>query len=124
MPLLAFTPARSTRLRFAPSRFAQRKFAYLRYAPFEVRPFEVRPFEVRQVEVRVGEARPFEVRPSKVRPSKVCPRFDRVAVDLHGNDATSQPAGLPEGPEWLGLSAGPMAAGEWRLPPLPQTASS
>ncbi len=31
---------------------------------------------------------------------------------------------LPEGSDWLGLSAGPVAGGECRLPPLPQTGSS
>ena len=31
-------------------------------------------------------------RPGEVRPAEFRPWFDRVAVDLHGNDATRQPA--------------------------------
>ncbi len=92
--------------------------------PGEVRPGEVRPGEVRPGEVRPGEVRPSEVRPGEVRPGEVRPWFDRVAVDLHDSHATGRPVAPPEGPDRLGLSAGPMAAGEWRLPPLPQTASS
>jgi hypothetical protein len=66
--------------------------------------------------------RPGEVRPREARPYELRTWFDRVAVDLHDNHATSQPAALPEGPDRLGLSTGPVAAGECRLPPLAQAA--
>ncbi len=70
------------------------------------------------------EVRPFEVRPVEARAGEVCTWFDRVAVDLHDDHATCRPIALPEGPDRPGLSAGPVAAGEYRLPPPPQTGSS
>ena len=45
--------------------------------------------------------------------------FDRVAVDLHDNHATGRPSVLPERTDWLGLSAGSVAAGECHLPLFP-----
>jgi len=51
-------------------------------------------------QIRPFEERHGEVRPLEVRPFKICPRFDRVAADLHDNHATGQPTALPERLPW------------------------